>query len=105
MATLKSKTEVYLPGKLVARLSKAAAEQGWTVDELVADALRGYLRMAEESGTVPQRWRAVPVDSETEATIKAYSEELGDAETLHLETALVVFFDQAAESKRKTGHF
>ncbi len=105
MATLKAKTEVYLPGKLAARLTEAATEQGWTVDELVQDALQGFLRMMEEFGVVPERWRAVPIDADTEVVIKSFAEELGDAETLHLDTALMIFFHQAAETKRKTGKY
>lgn len=104
-AKLKAKTEVFLPAKLTTRLRKTAEEQGWTVDELIQDALNGFLSMVEEFGPVPQSWRAVPINAETEATIKDFTKELGDSETLHLDTALMIFFFQAAETKRKSGHY
>lgn len=104
-AKLKTKYEFFLSGSLASVLKRTATEQGRTVDALVADALRGFLRMVGESGAVPEKWRAVPIDDDTEAVLAEYATDLDDDQTGSLMRAVVLYFDRVAENKRRTGSY
>ena len=103
-ARLKQAVEVNVPHRVAAVLEGTAAGQGCSVGTVAETVLSKWAAMVEAAGPV-ENWKAVPVDAETNATIRDYAAELGDAETLHLDTALMIFFDQAANTKRKLGHY
>lgn len=103
-ARLKQTLEIHLPMRVAAVLAEEATNQGSVVGTLAATVLTKWAAMVEAGGQT-ECWKPVPVDVETDAIIRAYTEELGESETFHLANALMIFFDRAAEAKRKTGNY
>lgn len=96
--------EVPLPKRVAELLGGLAKSTGCSVGAAAAAVLTEWARMADVMGA-DAMWRAVPIDDETAAILLDYTDELGDADVLHLATALSVFFLNAAESKESNGEY
>ncbi|WP_435020724.1 hypothetical protein TA3x_001985 [Tundrisphaera sp. TA3] len=103
-ARLKETIEVHLPRRLAMVLEETAEAEGTSKGTIAALVLGKWAAMIEAVGQVSD-WRPVPVDDETSGVIADYAAELGDDETLHLGTALVLYFHEAALTKKATGSY